>query len=226
MTSHYTLLLGMDLVIDNGKCNMANNSSAFAPATFRKNRGDAQRIQPPAVVEETLPEKFKETTDLVTDSTTVAKAEVAVPEAEAPKVKAEVARPAVMVSAVDPITAQIAACLTEYKTLLSGTRISKNQSAQAMAFLKKATDLIVQNPTTANLSALWTFHQQNRSGVCAERTALTGINQLDPKSQQIVTTVYNAFRSKVMQYPTPMQDREILSVVPCQKLIQFLKTAR
>lgn len=209
---------------------MANNSSSFTPATFRKNRGDGQRIQPPAETEVAAIEKLEEA-EVLKDTSITAKAEVATPETEqvklvTPKVSVAVPAPAVKVAAVDPITAQITACLNEYKTLLSGNRVSKNQSAQAMAFLKKATDLIVQNPSTANLTVLWTFHQQNRSTVCSERVALTGVNQLDPKSQQTVTVVYNAFRGKVMNYSTQMRDSEILAAVPCQRLVQFLKTAR
>lgn len=213
---------------------MANNSSSFSPATIRKNRGDGGRVQPPAGAEKDIPEKLAEETTVpkesdikVTPAVEAVEAEAPKEEVkEAPKVSAPVKVAAPVAAATDPITAQITVCLNEYKKLLSGNRISRNQSAQAMAFLKKATDLMIAHPTLANLSAMWTFQQQNKNGVCTERTALTGVNQLDKRSEQIVTVVYNAFRSRVMRYATPMRDNEIMAVVPSQRLVQFLKTAQ
>lgn len=193
-------------------------SSSLPQATYRTK---ANKITAP-----TEPVTTKDVQDVKPDikapevKTVAPKVEAVTPKVMAPTAAVRAPAPS------DPITNQITTCLDIYKNLLSEKRISNNQAAQAMAHLKKAIDLTIQNPTQSNLIAVWNFFKDNRNGVCKEKVALTGLNTLDLKSRNVATVFYNAFRSRTMGYPNQMRDQEILPTIPCQRLVAFLKTAQ
>lgn len=194
-------------------------SNSLPQATYRKKAG---KISGPA--EPVTEDAIQSVTPNIQEPTETKEDE---PAAAVTPPKAAVHAPVrSAVAPSNPITAQIVSCLDVYKNLLSEKRITANQAAQAMAHFKKIVDLTVQNPTVENLATVWSFFKTNKDGICNEKVALTGINTLDAKSKATVTVFYNAFRTRSMGYPNQMRDNEILTVIPSQRLVAFLKTAQ
>lgn len=214
---------------------MSNNRKNFSPAIMRKGN-QTPRIQsrPAEVAKVDVVDQVQNAPEAESkkpaqpESPPVATAPKAA-ETPRPKTVASAPRHSAAAAASIPLSApavQTSACLAEFKSLLSAPKVSRAQAAKSMDYLKKATSLVIQNPTPDVLNVMWNFYKTNKDGVCQEKVALLGAKSLTPADYMTVSVLYNAFRARTVAEILPMRDNELLAVIPNQRILQFLKTAR